>query len=185
MAISAFLDVCYLARRSDINESALKTFENALNKFYMHREIFQTTGVRPKGFSLPRQHSLSHYRHLIQEFGAPNGICSSITESRHITAVKKPWRRSNRYDALGQMLLTNQWLDKLAAARVDFVNRGMLPLASLPPQGAWRVTSDQQQDSDDSDDGAVNVSKVEMVQGNVILARKRSVYTRLYLLQLN
>jgi hypothetical protein len=40
--------------------------------------------------------------------------------------VKEPWRRSNRFDALSQMLLTNQRLDKLAAARVDFANRGML-----------------------------------------------------------
>jgi hypothetical protein len=63
---------------------------------------------------------------LIRAFGAPNGLCSSITESKHIKAVKEPWRRSNRYDALGQMLLTNQRLDKLAAARVDFNARGML-----------------------------------------------------------
>ena len=75
-AISAFLDVCYLVRRSDISESALKMFDTALLKFYTYREIFRTTGVRPNGFSLPRQHSLSHYRHLIQEFGAPGGICS-------------------------------------------------------------------------------------------------------------
>jgi len=40
--------------------------------------------------------------------------------------VKKPWRRSNRFDVLGQMLVTNQHLDKLAAARVDFENRQML-----------------------------------------------------------
>ncbi|KAF8953940.1 hypothetical protein BDZ97DRAFT_1678489, partial [Flammula alnicola] len=44
----------------------------------------------------------------VQEFGAPGGLCSSITESRHITAVKKPWRRSSRFEALGQMLITNQ-----------------------------------------------------------------------------
>lgn len=91
-AISAFLDVCYLTRRSDISQATLKLFDSALAKFYKYREIFRTSGVRPKGFSLPRQHALSHYHHLIQEFGAPNGICSSITESRHITAVKKPWR---------------------------------------------------------------------------------------------
>ncbi|KAJ7883643.1 hypothetical protein B0H14DRAFT_2273060, partial [Mycena olivaceomarginata] len=59
-------------------------------------------------------------------FGAPGGLCSSITESRHITAVKKPWRRSSRYNALGQMLLTLQRLDKLAAARADFVDGGMV-----------------------------------------------------------
>ena len=49
-----------------------------------------------------------------------NGLCSSITESKHITAVKNPWRRSNRNQPLGQMLMTNQQSDKLAAARVDF-----------------------------------------------------------------
>jgi hypothetical protein len=76
--------------------------------------------------SLPRQHSLIHYRRLIQMFGAPNGLCSSITESKHIKAVKKPWRRSSRNHALGQILLTNQRLDKLAAARVDFTARGMM-----------------------------------------------------------
>ncbi|KIM64440.1 hypothetical protein SCLCIDRAFT_23455 [Scleroderma citrinum Foug A] len=67
-----------------------------------------------------------HYRHLIQQFGAPNGLCSSITESKHIKAVKKPWRHSNRFEALGQMFTTNQRLDKLAAARVDFESCRML-----------------------------------------------------------
>jgi hypothetical protein len=40
--------------------------------------------------------------------------------------VKEPWRHSSRFEALRQMLLTNQRLDKLAAARVDFTERGML-----------------------------------------------------------
>ena len=40
--------------------------------------------------------------------------------------MKEPWRRSSRYQALGQMLLTNQRLSKLAALRVDFTHRGML-----------------------------------------------------------
>jgi len=68
---------------------------------------------------------------LIHAFGAPNGICSSLTESKHITAVKKPWRRSSRYEALSQMLLINQHLDKLAAACVDFASRGMLDSTCL------------------------------------------------------
>ncbi|KAJ7913803.1 hypothetical protein B0H13DRAFT_2004115 [Mycena leptocephala] len=50
------------------------------------------SGVCPDGFCLPRQHSLTHYRYLSQEFGAPNGLCSSITESKHIKAVKEPWQ---------------------------------------------------------------------------------------------
>lgn len=38
--------------------------------------------LRPEGHLLPRQHSLVHYSALIRGFGAPNGLCSSITESR-------------------------------------------------------------------------------------------------------
>ena len=64
---------------------------------------------------------------LIQEFGMPNGLCSSITESHHIIAVKKPWHRSNHYEPLGQILLTNQRLDKLASACVTFTACAMLP----------------------------------------------------------
>ena len=59
-------------------------------------------------------------------FGAPNGLCSSMTEAKHIKAVKEPWRRSSRYEPLGQMLLSNQHIDKLATARIDFTSRGML-----------------------------------------------------------
>lgn len=73
-----------------------------------------------------------HYRPLIQAFGAPNGLCLSITESKHIKAVKKPYRRSSRNKPLSQILLTNQRLDKLAAARVDFTARGMMDGALLP-----------------------------------------------------
>jgi hypothetical protein len=69
---------------------------------------------------------MAHYLWLIRVFGAPNGLCSSITESMHIRAIKKPWQHSNHYNALGQMLLTNQRLDKLAAAHTDFTEHGML-----------------------------------------------------------
>jgi len=106
-------------------EDDLIQLQDALDRFHRYREIFKTTGVAPS-FSLPRQHSLMHYSHMIHLFGAPNGLCSSITESKHIKAVKEPWRRSSRYEALGQMLLTNQRLDKIAAARTDFEARGML-----------------------------------------------------------
>ena len=125
----AFLNFCYYAWRNSLNESALESLQDALDCFQRDRCIFQESGVRdcgPKGFLLPRQHAMNHYRHLIQEFGAPNGLCSSITESKHIKAVKKPWRRANHFKALGQMLVTNQHLDKLAAMQVDFETHHML-----------------------------------------------------------
>jgi hypothetical protein len=125
-ALRAFLDFCYIARRNIHDNNTLQELKDALERFHTYRKIFQECGVRPNGFNLPRQHSLIHYFQLIRAFGAPNGLCSSITESKHIKAIKEPWRRSNRFDALSQMLLTNQRLDKLAAAHVDFSHRGML-----------------------------------------------------------
>ncbi|KAG1765182.1 hypothetical protein EV702DRAFT_1182518 [Suillus placidus] len=135
----AFLEFCYLVRRNIIMESTLVRIQdtveyttwlriipyNTLNRFRCYRKIFKSTGVIFT-FSLPCQHSCSHYALLIQLFGAPNGLCSSITKTKHIKAVKEPWRCSSRYHALGQMLVTNQRLDKLAASRIDFKSRGML-----------------------------------------------------------
>ena len=123
--LSAFMEFCYLARRSQIDEDTLAQLDAALASFHREHEIFRDMGVRDD-FSLPRQHSLPHYRYMIQQFGAPNGLCSSITESKHIKAVKEPWRCSSRNEPLGQMLLTNQRLDKLAAARVNFASQKML-----------------------------------------------------------
>ena len=99
---------------------------DALKRFHDHWVIFEECGVRADRFALPQQHALSHYPSLIWAFGVPNGLCSSITESKHIKAVKEPWRHSGCHEALGQMLLTNQWLDKLAVSHVDFRDRGML-----------------------------------------------------------
>ncbi|KAJ7248710.1 hypothetical protein C8J57DRAFT_1522190 [Mycena rebaudengoi] len=171
-AFSAFLDFCYLVRRNVIGEATLGAIDAALARYHQERKIFEECGVVPNGFCLPRQHSLTHYRHLIQEFGAPNGLCSSITESKHIKAVKEPWRRSSRYEALIQMLTINDRLDKLAAARVDFVDRGMLlgPSARPLSPGPEPPPADQPQHADpDDDDGGDDDTRD--ILGEVKLAR--------------
>jgi hypothetical protein len=66
-------------------------------------------------------------------FGAPNGLCSLIMESKHIKAVKEPYRWSSHFDALGQMLLTNQRIDKLAACCINLTAHGMLDGPCLAP----------------------------------------------------
>ena len=93
--------------------------------------IFKETGVHDD-FSLLCQHSLSHYCFLIQQFRAPNGLCSSIKESTHIKVIKNPYHHSSCNEPLGQMLLTNQCLDKLATTWVNFATCGLLqgPLLS-------------------------------------------------------
>lgn len=125
-AIRAFLEFCYIVRKNVHDETTLSNLKDALDRFHHFRTVFQECGVRPEGFSLPRQHSLVHYFSHIRLFGAPNGLCSSITESKHIKAVKEPWRRSNHFEAIMQMMVTNQRLDKLWAMCVDFTKRGML-----------------------------------------------------------
>ncbi|KAG1867188.1 hypothetical protein DFJ58DRAFT_654472, partial [Suillus subalutaceus] len=102
---NACLDFCYLVQHEALTEDDLLHVQEALDHFHQYQEIFKTSGAT-KSFSLPRQHSMCHYILMIRLFGALNGLCSSIMESIHIKAVKEPWRRSSRFKALGQMLLT-------------------------------------------------------------------------------
>ena len=188
--LTAFLDFCYIARQDVLTDASLDTLDLSLARFHHYRKIFQETNVRPTGFSLPRQHSLTHYRHHIEKFGAPNGLSSSITKSKHITAVKKPWRQSSRYEALNQMLTINTRNDKLAAARNDFSSRGMLSgtclseaLKSLQDSpgdindGNSDVGNHSDCDGDDSQDLDVNEDRSDSVadlpgMSEVTLARK-------------
>ena len=124
-ALQAFLDFCYIVQCDVHDTQSLKALENALDRIHKHCQIFQTTGVCLDGFNLPHSHVVDHYLCLIWAFGAPNGLCSSITESKHIKALKEPWHWSSRWNALQQVLTTNSCLDKLAAVRVDFASRGM------------------------------------------------------------
>ncbi|TRM57965.1 hypothetical protein BD626DRAFT_411139 [Schizophyllum amplum] len=171
-ALSAFLDFCYLVCRNSIDEDALSAIEDALSRYHQEREIFRQEGLRDD-FALPQQHSMTHYASCIREFGAPNGLCSLITESKHIKAVKEPWRRSSRHQALAQMLVINKRLDKLAACREDFKARGMLsaPLlgwcdASDPGSRRLRVERMEEEEDQGGDDR-------RDVMGEVILAATR------------
>ncbi|KAG1889010.1 uncharacterized protein F5891DRAFT_1131907 [Suillus fuscotomentosus] len=108
VAIEGHIPVEIIRTFNTITEGTLEKLQDAISRFHHYRKIFLETDTVSM-FSLPQQHSVSHYLQLIRLFGAPNGLCSSITESKHIKAVKNPWRRSSKYNAL-----------------VDFISRGML-----------------------------------------------------------
>nr|GAT44220.1 predicted protein [Mycena chlorophos] len=130
--------------------STLQAIDDAVERFHRYRKAFRL--IRPDGFSLLRQHAMVHYHPRIEDFAVPNGLCSSITESKHIRAVKRPYRRSNRNQPLGQMLLTNQLLDKLSTARADFTTRGMMEGSLFkPPLPALEVPLDVASDAGDKD----------------------------------
>lgn len=172
--LSAFMDICYLLRRNSISADDLVTIKTTIDRFHQYRAIFIETGVRAD-ISLPRQHSLVHYIRFIQLFGSPNGLCSSITESKHIKAVKEPWRRSGRFNALPQMLTTISRLDKMAAAAVSFHGRGMLvgtsssytamALAGEQPQvAAAAVINGDDDDEDEINHGPQSLSSMELAR---------------------
>jgi hypothetical protein len=156
---NAYLDFCYIARSTIFTQPTLDRLDGALNRFREYRQVFQHIGIRdptPAGFSLPRQHAMAHYRQHIENFGAPNGLCSSITESKHISAVKRPWRRSSRYNAIHQIMRTNCRAEKLTAARAHFTSHGMLDNPTWQPRIPYSVPSDNDEDqSGEAEEGAI------------------------------
>ncbi|KIM78661.1 hypothetical protein PILCRDRAFT_75263 [Piloderma croceum F 1598] len=86
LTIQAFNDCCYIFH----DTNSFQDLQDALNQFHHYHTIFQTCGVHLNSFNLPCQHSLIHYFRLICAFGAPNGLCSLITESKHIDTIKEP-----------------------------------------------------------------------------------------------
>ena len=161
--IREFVKCCYIARRNAITTSDLDAFNQHLERFYQLRNVFIETGVRTS-ISLPHQHALMHYSSKIERFASPNGGCSSITESTHISAIKEPWRRSNRNDPLPQIVRTISRLHKLKALRRIFENRGTLDgklsnyarafiSGNLPPICLYGARKDEEEDEDDHNDG--------------------------------
>ncbi|KAJ7577184.1 hypothetical protein C8J56DRAFT_1007251 [Mycena floridula] len=124
--VSAFMEMSYIYRRNAISS------------------IFIETGVRTD-ISLPRQHALVHYSPFIRRFGSPNGLCSSITESKHIKSVKEPWRRSNRCDALPQMLC-------LLAGTTSWYTAKMLTRERLDSESDSDMDHLDDDEADDHDD---------------------------------
>ncbi|KAI6164204.1 hypothetical protein EDD17DRAFT_1775610 [Pisolithus thermaeus] len=172
--VSAFLDFCYYAQRNSLDETALGNLGEALqcggsrcNKcFHHHHCVFQETGVcdnRPKGFLLPWQHSMNHYQHLIQEFGAPNGLCSSITESKHIKAVKQLWRCSNHFEALVNFKSCSMLKGSILSATMEE--------SDILHHGDIGLDNDNDSEGSDVDDNEVQVHDGPHVLNYVCLAK--------------
>ncbi|KAI6139091.1 hypothetical protein BKA82DRAFT_4332380 [Pisolithus tinctorius] len=128
----------------------LAEIDDALRRFHYYREVFRNAGV-VDSFSLPRQHAMKHYHHLICQFGAPNGL------------------------SLGQMLLINQRLDKLSAARADFEECGMLNGTCLTHvlEVLGRNASDEAEEPTASyeEDSSDTVDTPMTINTHVLLAR--------------
>ncbi|KAF9526776.1 hypothetical protein CPB83DRAFT_870277 [Crepidotus variabilis] len=181
--ISAFIDAS-----TDIQRLKL-----SIDKFHELRSAFIELGVRAS-ILLPRQHALSHYVLSIILFGAPNGYCSLITESKHIRAVKETWRQSSRFKALLQMLKILLRLEKMDALRQRLTNLGLLRGSTssfvlranhLPLEDSKvhsnileEETTNPEDDAENDDGGPANISPDESLF-EVKLAKRNSAYTKL------
>jgi len=133
--IHTFLEFCYIMQRDVTDTQSLRALEEALSRFHCHHIIFEGCGIHAEGFNLPQQHFLEHYPTLIQMFGAPNGLCSSITESKYIKAVKQLWQHSNHCDS-------EPWLTAPRAVRYSGSWRGFrCPCCSVRAICPYRANS--------------------------------------------
>lgn len=163
-AIAAFLDFCYLVWHLQIDESVLDQIEDAVNHFHWECHIFIELGIW-NDFLLPHQCALVHYCLMIQLFG----LCSSITESKHIKAVKQPYCCSS----WNHLLVRWSWWtsrmqnDKLATAWVDFKSHGMLTsIQGNPLPGRWPIHQPQSRSQQPALDEA-SAPKVEIDEEDV------------------
>jgi hypothetical protein len=146
------LEMLYIVRADEHDDHSLANLRDHEQLYLQYREIFRTTGTR-EHFNLPRQHALFHFRHNIEDFGSANGVCTTLSESKHKTAIKEPWRRTNQNAPIRQMLTINTRMDQLAACKVIFTMRGLLQKDCL-----WAVMSDLGLLDDIRDPAAANAA---------------------------
>ncbi|KAI6042368.1 hypothetical protein EDC04DRAFT_2866821 [Pisolithus marmoratus] len=149
LTFSSFLEFCYLVHRNVITEPTLIAIKDTLTSFHLHHGIF---------------HDAGHYPYLICQFSMPNGLCSSITKSKHIKAVKQPYQHTNHFQALRQILRINERLDKFAA-----VNTRDLAIKLNIPQFhdiLWHFLQSQLQ-HDDHDPEDVPLDECPFYDGSV------------------
>jgi hypothetical protein len=142
--------------------------ESLLQEFHNVRAFFLESNVMSK-VAAPQQHALSHYVHSIKLFGALNGLCSSITESKQIDSVKKPWRNSSRNAPIFQMMTRISRLEKISSLTSYLTSLGMMwgstsqfMQHSMTPQHVNEGSdSDEVPDSDDPVERDVAIDSTE------------------------
>ena len=181
------MDACYIGRHNAITGPALQHFRLCVEKFHTLRDMFIQAGVWTS-ISLLHQHALNHYYYAICLFGSPNGLCSSITESKHIKAVKEPWCQSSRYQALIQMLRILVQMDKMAALQHKFAKMGMLVgttasyMARMKAEGEDIIPEDDEfRDNGDDDEKPMAGIPSDAMSDVKLASRCGMLYTRRYL----
>lgn len=60
--------------------------------------------VSPSSLNFPKFHSLQHFSETTKRFGTPDNADTEVTEHQHRVDVKIPYRRTNKRNALAQVI---------------------------------------------------------------------------------
>jgi hypothetical protein len=93
--LALFIELCSLFHWNVITATDINQIQYELDCLHQLHETFIKVGVQAD-ISLPWQHALLYYETGIINFGSSNGLCSSITESKHIIAVRGHRRQCQR-----------------------------------------------------------------------------------------
>ncbi|KIL57451.1 hypothetical protein M378DRAFT_188432 [Amanita muscaria Koide BX008] len=173
--ISKFVECCYIVRRNAITSFDLEQYKRHLVQFHRLRTVFIETGVRTS-ISLPRQHSLTHFVDKIELFRSPNGVCSSITESKHIRAMMRTISRLNKLVSIRRVFQNRAMLDSSTSGYATALATGSpLPIRPFGAGNGNSKSSDMEShhndpDDDSDDDGGPSSSPYALAQ--VTLASK-------------
>jgi hypothetical protein len=107
-AVRALLDFIYLAQFPSHTTDMLNQLEACLTQFHDNKGVFLDLGVRDN-FSIPKFHSLLHYRSSITLFSTMDNYNTEQSEQLHIDFAKDTYHATNRKDEYPQM---TAWLER-------------------------------------------------------------------------
>ena len=107
-AVTALLDFIYIAQYEAHDDITLGYLDDALKRFFEHRDYFIKIKVR-QDFHIPKFHSLLHYVNSIRLFGTTDNYNTEMFERLHIDFSKNGFRASNKRDEFPQM---TRWLSR-------------------------------------------------------------------------
>ncbi|THU89883.1 hypothetical protein K435DRAFT_821260 [Dendrothele bispora CBS 962.96] len=107
-ATRSLLDFLYTASFPIHTTETLKSLDESLETFHIHKQIFVDLGAR-EHFNLPKLHSLAHYSRAIQLYDTTDNYNTETTERLHIDFTKDAYHATNHKDEYAQMTL---WLER-------------------------------------------------------------------------
>ncbi|KAF8602485.1 hypothetical protein BDV93DRAFT_557485 [Ceratobasidium sp. AG-I] len=139
-AARSLMDFMYMAHVSSVTDEDINAMDDALRTFHAHKDIFEPLGalVTDQGFhGIPKIHLISHYMHLIQQLGTPDGYNTKTSKRLHIDFAKLGYQVSNRVNTTKQMVLYIQRMEAImmhaahlsqSGARVPRLDTSAAPL---------------------------------------------------------